>query len=149
MRSYNESRVPISIIRVLEAACDHIISNHRCASRNPFALSLDIGWPFQSVRGLHLPQLLSFFKTILILSSFFCKQKQTLRNDDGHGNTLRITGPLWGNPPLTDGFSSQKASNVELRRYPCSYLNKILNKQSNSRWFDRTLASLFWYKPNA
>ena len=31
-----------------------------------------------------------------------------------HRNDFRITDPLWVNPPVTDGFSSQKASNGDI-----------------------------------
>ena len=31
-----------------------------------------------------------------------------------HGNAIRISGSLWGNPPITGGFPPQKANNAEL-----------------------------------
>ena len=48
-----------------------------------------------------------------------------------YGNTFRISGPLWGNPSVIDGYPSQSHSDAELW---C--LDILLNKQSSYRWFE-------------
>ena len=47
-----------------------------------------------------------------------------------HGNAFRITGPLWGKPPVTFGFSSQRDNNAEFWIFLDVSSNKLLNKQS-------------------
>ena len=56
-----------------------------------------------------------------------------------HGNSLPIPGPLWGvfcegNPPVTDGFSSQWAVKQAWIFFDVS-VNKLLNKKSSYQWF--------------
>ena len=41
---------------------------------------------------------------------------------------------VWGNPPLTCGFSTPRTSKVKLLWFLC--LNKLFNKQSNCWWFE-------------
>ena len=52
-----------------------------------------------------------------------------------HGNVFRITGTLWGNPPVTGGFPSQRASNEELWYFILS-LNELLNKHPKGWWIE-------------
>ena len=43
-----------------------------------------------------------------------------------HGNVFRITGPLWGEPPVTGGFPSQTV----FRRFDVTFdanMNKLFN----------------------
>ena len=49
-----------------------------------------------------------------------------------YGKDFRITGPLWGNLLITDGFLSQKASNADLLCFFCVNLNKLL---TSGQWF--------------
>ena len=53
-----------------------------------------------------------------------------------HGNALRITGLLWGDPPVTAAFLSQMDSNVELWYFVVVSLSKLLDKQSSWWWFE-------------
>ena len=43
-----------------------------------------------------------------------------------HGNVIRITDPLWGNPPVTGEFSLQRTSNAELSCFLCCYSEQAL-----------------------
>ena len=73
----------------------------------------------------------------VLLNSVTTKPQQTttvltLQN----GNILRVTGALWGEPPTTVGFPSQRPV---MRRFDIFYdarLNKRLSKQSICRWFE-------------
>ena len=60
-----------------------------------------------------------------------------------NGNIFRIAGSLWGNPPVTIGFSSQRPVT---RSFDVSFdlwLKKVLSKQSRRRWFVTTSYSLW------
>ena len=53
-----------------------------------------------------------------------------------HGNTIGITGPLWGESishRLICGFRWQRVSNAKICCFICC-LNRLLNKQSMCRW---------------
>ena len=52
-----------------------------------------------------------------------------------HWNILRVTGHLWGNPPVTDGFPSQKPVTRSFDVFFDLRLNKRLREQSRRRWF--------------
>ena len=76
-------------------------------------------------------------------------------------STLRNTGPLWGNSPVSGGFPSQRANIFRItdplweeftghRRVTRSFdvffdlrLNKRLSKQSRRRWFQTQSRSLW------
>ena len=68
-----------------------------------------------------------------------------------NGNVFRVTGPLWGNPPVTGAFPSQRPVT---RNFDVSFditspdLNKWLSKQSRRRWFETPSHSL-WRQCNA
>ena len=59
------------------------------------------------------------------------KNHHSGKHDDvikwGH---LRVTGPLWGNLPVINGFPLTKASNAELRCLFYVRMNKRMSKQS-------------------
>ena len=60
-----------------------------------------------------------------------------------NGNIFRVTGPLRGEPPVTDGFPSQRPVT---RNFDISFdlrLHKYLSKQSRRRWFETPSRSLW------
>ena len=57
-----------------------------------------------------------------------------------NGNIFRVTGPLWGEPPTTGGFPSQRPA-VDVFFY--QRLNKRLSKQSRPRWFETPSRSVW------
>ena len=59
------------------------------------------------------------------------------------GNIFCITGSLWGNPPVTGGFTSQKAVSRRFDVFFDLLLNKRLSKQSIRRRFE-TSSCLLW-----
>ena len=52
-------------------------------------------------------------------------------------NIFRVTGPLWGEPPVTGGYPSQRPVSWTFDVFFDLCLNKRLSKQSRSRWFER------------
>ena len=53
-----------------------------------------------------------------------------------NGNIWRVTGPLWGKPPVTGGFPSQRPVARSFDTYFDLCLNRQLGKQSRRRWFE-------------
>ena len=55
-----------------------------------------------------------------------------------HRNAFRITNLLWGNPPVTSGFHTQRVRSVGLwwSFNVTSSLNKLINRCSSWRWFE-------------
>ena len=60
-----------------------------------------------------------------------------------NGNIFRITGSLWGNPPVTGGFSSQRPVMRSFDVFFYLRLNKWLSKQSRHQWFKTPSRSLW------
>ena len=60
-----------------------------------------------------------------------------------NGDTFRVTGPLWGNPPVTGGFPSQRLVTRTFDDFFYVRLKKRLSKQTRCRWFDTPLRSLW------
>ena len=61
---------------------------------------------------------------------------------------FRVTGPLWGLPPVTGGFPSQRPVTQSFDVFFDLRLNKRLSKQSGRRWFEMASRSL-WRHCNA
>ena len=53
-----------------------------------------------------------------------------------NGTIFRFTCPLWGEPPLTGGFPSQRPVTRSFDVLFDLRLNKRLSKQSGRRWFE-------------
>ena len=73
-----------------------------------------------------------FYRILLSERSEMTEVMMTSSN----GNIFRVTGPLWGNPPVTEEFPSQRP---ETRSFDVSFdqrLNKRLSKQLVLRWFE-------------
>ena len=51
-----------------------------------------------------------------------------------NGNIFRVTGPLWGNSPVTGEFPSKRPVTRSFGVFFDLRLNKWLNKQSRRRW---------------
>ena len=62
-----------------------------------------------------------------------------------NGNIFRVTGPLWGNPPVTGGFPSQRPVTRIFDVFFDLPLNKRFSKQLRSRWFETPLRSYAHY----
>ena len=60
-----------------------------------------------------------------------------------NGNIFRVTGPLWGNPPVNDGFPSQRPVVRSFDVFFDLHLNKRLRTQSRHRWFETASGSLW------
>ena len=60
-----------------------------------------------------------------------------------NGNIFRVTGPLWGEPPVTDGFYSQRPVTQRFEVFFDPRMNKRLSKQSRRRWFETPSHSLW------
>ena len=60
-----------------------------------------------------------------------------------NGNIIRVTGPLWGNPPSTGGFPSQRPVTQSFDIFFDPRLNKRSSKQSRGRWFETPPRSLW------
>ena len=58
-------------------------------------------------------------------------------------NTFRFTGPLWGNPPVTGGFPSQRPVTRSFDVFFDLRLFKRLSEQSRRWWFYTPLRSLW------
>ena len=50
-----------------------------------------------------------------------------------NGNSFRVTGPLWGEPPITSGFPTQRPVTWSFDIFFDLRLNKQLSKQSRRR----------------
>ena len=53
-------------------------------------------------------------------------------------NNFRVTGPLWGEPPVTVGFPSQRPETGSFDVFFDMRPNKRLSKQSRHRWLARS-----------
>ena len=58
---------------------------------------------------------------------------------------FHITGPLWGKPPVNDGFPSQRPVTRTFGVFFELHLNKRLSKQSRSWWLETPSRSLWCY----
>ena len=65
-----------------------------------------------------------------------------------NGNIFRVTGPLWGEPPATGGFPSQRLVTRSCDVFFDLCLNKRLSKQLRRWWFETPSRSL-WRHSNA
>ena len=63
------------------------------------------------------------------------------------GNIFRVTGPLWGNSPVTDGFPSQRLVTRSFDVFFDVNMDKRSNKQSIPRKFETPRCSL-WRRCN-
>ena len=59
-----------------------------------------------------------------------------------NGNIVRVTGLLWGEPPVIGGFPSQRPVTGIFDVFFHLGLNKRLSKQTRRRWFEKTLECL-------
>ena len=64
-----------------------------------------------------------------------------------NGNIFCVTGPLWGNSPVTSEFPSQRSVTRSLDVFFDLGLDKRLSKQSGRRWFETPWRSL-WHGSN-
>ena len=60
-----------------------------------------------------------------------------------NGIIFRFTGLLWGEPPVTGGFPSQRPVTRSFDVFFDLRLNKRLSKQSRRRWFETQSRSLW------
>ena len=60
-----------------------------------------------------------------------------------NGNIFHVTGPLWGEPQVTDGFPSQRPLTRNSYVFFDVRLNKWLRKQSRRLWFEMLSCSLW------
>ena len=65
-----------------------------------------------------------------------CSRLMFCMMTSSYGNGSRVAGPLWGNPPVTSGFPSQRISNADFNIFFDVSISKRLNKQSSRRWFE-------------
>ena len=76
----------------------------------------------------------SIVGTICIFLLLLRRRVRTHHHDDViNENIFRVTGPLWGNPPVTGGFPSQRPVTRSFDVYFDLRLNKRLSKQSRRR----------------
>ena len=62
-------------------------------------------------------------------------------------NIFRVTGPLWGEPPVTGGFPSKRPVTRIFDVFFDLRLNKRSSKQPRRRWFETPLR-LLWRRCN-
>ena len=60
-----------------------------------------------------------------------------------NGDIFRVTGPFWGNSPVTGEFPSQGSVTGSFDIFFDLCLNKRLSKQSSCRWFETPSRSLW------
>ena len=60
-----------------------------------------------------------------------------------NGNIFRVTGPLWGNPPVIGGFPSRRPVTRSFGVFFDLRLNTRLSKQSRRLWSE-TLSPSLW-----
>ena len=60
-----------------------------------------------------------------------------------NGSIFRVTGPLWGNSPVTGEFPSQRPVTRSFDVFFDLRLIKRLRKQSRRRWFETPMRSLW------
>ena len=60
-----------------------------------------------------------------------------------NGNIFRVTGPLWGEPPVIGGFPSKRPVTLSFDVFFDLRLNKRLSKQSRRIWFETPLRSVW------
>ena len=68
-------------------------------------------------------------------------------NTPSNVNIVCFTGPMWGEPPVTGGFPSQRQVTRIFDIFFVLRLNKRLSKQSRYRWF-QTPSCLLWRQWN-
>ena len=68
----------------------------------------------------------------------------TIVMTSSNGNILRVTGPLWGEPPVTGGFPSQRpvTRSFDVFFDLCLKKNR-LSRQSRRQWFETPPRSLW------
>ena len=93
---------------------------------------------FDAVRFSKMPTLESISQNYACISNdhFFM---MTSSNE----NIFRVTGPLWGDSPVTGEFPSQRPTTRNFDVFFDLCLNKRLNKQSLGWWFE-TLSRSLW-----
>ena len=70
-----------------------------------------------------------------------CLFSSLIRLTTQKSSNLRITGPLWGNPPVTRGFPSQRSINAKKRFRVVTSWSRLVKPQTMG-WNENTL---FWY----
>ena len=63
-----------------------------------------------------------------------------------NGNIFRVTGPLWGEPPVTGVFSPQRAATRSFDVFIDLRLNTQISKQSKCWWFETPSRSSWRYR---
>ena len=71
------------------------------------------------------------------------KRMSPLMMTSSNGNIFRVTGLLWGEPPVTDGFPSKRQVTRSFDVFFGLRLNKRLSKHSRRQWFDTPPYSLW------
>ena len=72
----------------------------------------------------------------------YCRSVSMHMMTSSSGNIFRVTDPLWGEPPVTDGFPSQRPVTLSFDVFFDLCLNERLNKQSRRWWFETPSLSL-------
>ena len=86
-------------------------------------------------KALRVLQKIKFDNDDILLSKYEHKELYDVTSSNGNG--FRVTGPLGGDLPATDGFPSQMA---RIAGFSVSFdvsLNKRLHKQSTCRWYEK------------
>ena len=78
-----------------------------------------------------------------------CKHWQSPMMTSSNGNIFRDTGPLWGEPPVTGGFPSQRPVTQSFDVFFDLRLNKRSSKQSRCWWFRHHMSCSLWCHFNA
>ena len=96
------------------------------------------GAHFCSIPNVFRSEQMLYCLWISFSKCIFFKQNYRMRRS-WNGNIFRVTGHLWGDPPVTDRFPSQRSMtrSFDLR------LNKCLSKQPRRRWFETPSRSLW------
>ena len=79
---------------------------------------------------------LSYASCVIVesmMTTYYFSKKTQLMMTSWNENIFRVTGPLWGEPPVTDGFPSQRPVMWSFDVFFDLHLNKRLIKQSR-RW---------------
>ena len=118
-----------------------------CDSDLPYTVEHYVKW-------MHLNVHFKPYRRYVILNLSKCMQKYLgafCAQDDmmtwSKGNKFRVTGPLWGNPTVIGGFSSQRPVTQRFDIFFDLHLNKRLGKQSGRQWF-QTPSRLLWNQCN-
>ena len=86
----------------------------------------------------------SIVGTICIFLLLLRRRVRIRHHDDVINESIfHVTGPLWGNSPVTGGCPSQRPVTRSFDVYFDLRLNKRLSKQSRRRWFETPSCSLW------